>query len=159
MTLTSVNLLNLFNQQLIWDQTFTAIQYLLVPDNPLLVDDKVRALCQSSLRAEDAISLNRTEVGIIAQKGKVEFKKIGKGLLGEGHVGTDSQNLGVHFLELIVVVSTRRQLLDSCRCKIKHVKLEDHVLFPGITTQSELVAFGAEKFEVWGLLSQVQTEE
>ena len=79
---------------------------LLVTNDALLIDDKVRALRQLRLRVEHAVGFDRLQVGEIAHQGKVELEKVGERLLRKDRVGADADNLRVDLLELRIVIPT-----------------------------------------------------
>ena len=155
LTTLPVDLLNFFYQGLVGNQGLSALEDLFITDDPLLIDDKIRALRQSPLCIQNTVGLDGLEVGEIAQERKIEFEEFGEGALGKGRIGADPEHLCVHLFEFGVVVPTGRKLFDSGRRKIQDIKLDDDIFLSGEAAEFQFAAPGARELEVRGLFSDL----
>ena len=115
------------DQRIVRDQCLSSTQNVFVTNDACFIDDEVGALSEPALRVENAVSGYRLEIRVIAEDGKIELEEVGKSLLRKRRVGADSDDFGIDVFKFIVVVATRRQLLDSRRREVENIKFDEHV--------------------------------
>ena len=123
----SLDLLYFRYESVVANQRLSSSDDMLVANQPLLIDNKIRALRHAPLAIEHPICLGRLEIRIIADEGEVELQIIGERLLGKSQIAADANHFGVHSLKVTVVVPTGRQFRDSRGGEIEHVKFDQNV--------------------------------
>ena len=73
----------------------------------------------------------------------------------KNRVGANADNFRVDFFELVIVVPTGRQFLNSGSSKIEDVKLDQDVLHALKAAQLELASLRTGQFEVRGFVSDL----
>ncbi len=93
---------------------------------------------------------------MIAQKRVRKLERIGECLLGEWVVCTDSENLDVQLLELLIVDLPGRQVLRSRGTEIVDVKLEENVFLPPEPAQADRFTGCTWKCEIRRLITDLE---
>jgi hypothetical protein len=101
---------------------------------------------------QDAVAPNHLEVRIIAEERVRQVQGVGKRLLREQAIRTDTKHLDIQVLELLVVGPTSRDIRRSGHAKVIDVELEEHQCFAPELAQADLPSLGARKCEVRCLL-------
>jgi len=150
-----LHLLKDSEQLLVRDEIPGILQDLLPAGDSFLVDEEIRTLGQPCKRPrldEDSVLLDNLPLREVAQEREWELEEIGEGLLREGVVRADSNDLGIKSLELRVVVPTGRDFFRSGRREVQDVELEHHVLLAQELPQADWISLATWKGEVRGLV-------
>ena len=100
---------DLFQELLVGNKASIAGHDSFEPDDPLLVDNKVRPLGAVALFfIENTVGLFNFMPPEVAEQRIVQFQRVGKGLLRETYIGADAQHFCIELLKLSVVVPTGR---------------------------------------------------
>jgi hypothetical protein len=122
-------------------------------DDPLLIDPEEGPLGDPELRqggivGETAVLPSDLQIRKVAEQWVRQLERLPKGLLREGMVGTDPENLDVQLLEFGVIGLPGREVGHSRRGKINAIELEEDVLLPPELAEADLVPRRTGKREV-----------
>jgi Resolvase, N terminal domain len=97
-------------------------------------------LCQGGIVGEAAVLPSDLQIRKVAEQWVRQLERLRKGLLREGMVGTDPENLDVQLLEFGIIDLPGREVGHSRRGKIDAIELEEDVLLPPKLAEADLVS-------------------
>lgn len=151
--------LYLVYQSLVRNQRLAAIDHFFVTDDALLIDDKVRPLCQTAGRFEHSVSFDCFCVGIIADQREIQLQVIYECFLRKDRIRTDPDDLRIDLFEFVIVVPTGRQFLDSGCGEIENVELDQNVFDSVKAAQLELPSLSTRELEIGSFVADLECQK